>query len=63
MLDSAIQYAKKEKQYVYFLKKITTVFRTLNEQIELALERIFVLFGCEILKIVPGRVSTEVDAR
>ncbi|VDP66086.1 unnamed protein product [Schistosoma mattheei] len=36
---------------------------TLNEQIELALERIFVLFGCEILKIVPGRVSTEVDAR
>merc|ERR1711963_1304090 len=23
----------------------------------------FVLFGCEILKIVPGRVSTEVDAR
>lgn len=22
-----------------------------------------VLFGCEILKIVPGRVSTEVDAR
>ncbi|KAH9580889.1 Transaldolase [Schistosoma haematobium] len=50
LLDSAIQYAKKERQ-------------TLNEQIELALERIFVLFGCEILKIVPGRVSTEVDAR
>ena len=23
----------------------------------------FVEFGCEILKIVPGRVSTEVDAR
>ncbi|CAH8606722.1 unnamed protein product [Schistosoma rodhaini] len=50
LLDSAIQYANKQKQ-------------TLNEQIELALERIFVLFGCEILKIVPGRVSTEVDAR
>ncbi|CAH8530270.1 unnamed protein product [Schistosoma turkestanicum] len=50
LLDSAIQYAREKKQ-------------TLNEQIELALERIFVLFGCEILKIVPGRVSTEVDAR
>lgn len=24
---------------------------------------LFVLFGCEILKIIPGRVSTEVDAR
>ncbi|MDX1680131.1 MAG: transaldolase, partial [Akkermansiaceae bacterium] len=27
------------------------------------LDRILVLFGLEILKIVPGRVSTEVDAR
>ncbi len=28
-----------------------------------AVDKLFVLFGCEILKIVPGRVSTEVDAR
>jgi transaldolase len=28
-----------------------------------AMDRILVLFGLEILKIVPGRVSTEVDAR
>ena len=27
------------------------------------LDRVLILFGCEILKIVPGRVSTEVDAR
>ncbi|KAB7504857.1 Transaldolase [Armadillidium nasatum] len=27
------------------------------------MEKLFVLFGCEILKIVPGRVSIEVDAR
>lgn len=27
------------------------------------MDRIFVVFGKEILKIVPGRVSTEVDAR
>ncbi|MBS0627831.1 MAG: transaldolase, partial [Verrucomicrobia bacterium] len=28
-----------------------------------AMEKLFVNFGLEILKIVPGRVSTEVDAR
>ena len=28
-----------------------------------AMDRIFVVFGKEILKIIPGRVSTEVDAR
>jgi len=27
------------------------------------MDRLVVLFGTEILKIVPGRVSTEVDAR
>jgi transaldolase len=27
------------------------------------LDRLFVNFGCEILKLIPGRVSTEVDAR
>jgi transaldolase len=27
------------------------------------MDKLFVNFGCEILKIVPGRVSTEVDAR
>jgi transaldolase len=26
------------------------------------IDRLFITFGCEILKIVPGRVSTEVDA-
>ena len=27
------------------------------------MDKVAVLFGCEILKIIPGRVSTEVDAR
>nr|ACO15162.1 Transaldolase [Caligus clemensi] len=36
---------------------------TLDEKIEYAVDKLFVLFGCEILKIVPGRVSTEVDAQ
>jgi transaldolase len=31
--------------------------------VEAILDRILILFGLEILKIVPGRVSTEVDAR
>ena len=31
--------------------------------VALALDRLAVQFGLEILKIVPGRVSTEVDAR
>ena len=32
-------------------------------KIEAILDRILIIFGLEILKIVPGRVSTEVDAR
>jgi len=32
-------------------------------KVEAILDRIVILFGLEILKIVPGRVSTEVDAR
>lgn len=36
---------------------------SLEEQVEAAVDKLFVLFGCEILKLVPGRVSTEVDAR
>ncbi|XP_064490414.1 transaldolase-like [Ornithodoros turicata] len=36
---------------------------TPEEQLENAMDKLLVLFGCEILKIIPGRVSTEVDAR
>lgn len=34
-----------------------------KEQMDALIDRLFVDFGQEILKIVPGRVSTEVDAR
>jgi transaldolase len=34
-----------------------------GQTLEIALEKLFVNFGIEILKIVPGRVSIEVDAR
>ena len=33
------------------------------KRVEATIDRILILFGTEILKIVPGRVSTEVDAR
>lgn len=39
------------------------VFRSEEEQIKNASDKLFVLFGAEILKRIPGRVSTEVDAR
>ena len=34
-----------------------------STQIALAMDKFAVLIGCEILKIIPGRISTEVDAR
>jgi transaldolase len=34
-----------------------------EERAKVIIDRLLILFGCEILKIVPGRVSTEVDAR
>jgi len=36
---------------------------SLEEQIVNVTDKLFVSFGCKILEIVPGRVSTEVDAR
>lgn len=37
--------------------------RTIEEQTEEAMDNLVVLFGTEILSLIPGRVSTEVDAR
>lgn len=34
-----------------------------EEQLSATMDQLSVLFGCKILEIVPGRVSTEVDAR
>ncbi|KAI5119412.1 hypothetical protein M0805_004899 [Coniferiporia weirii] len=36
---------------------------SLDEQVEASMDRLLVEFGKEILAIIPGRVSTEVDAR
>ncbi|ODV95433.1 hypothetical protein PACTADRAFT_50154 [Pachysolen tannophilus NRRL Y-2460] len=50
LINIAVEYAKKHG-------------KTVDEQATLALDRLLVEFGKEILAIVPGRVSTEVDAR
>ncbi|MCZ6673662.1 MAG: transaldolase [Verrucomicrobia bacterium] len=34
-----------------------------SERLGLIIDRVLILFGLEILKLIPGRVSTEVDAR
>lgn len=34
-----------------------------DQQIDIAMDKLSVLIGCEIVNIVPGKVSTEVDAR
>lgn len=43
--------------------KINYSYRTIEEQTEEAMDNLVVLFGTEILSLIPGRVSTEVDAR
>jgi len=50
LIDQAVEYAKKHGG-------------SKEEQVDAALDRLLVEFGKEILKIVPGKVSTEVDAR
>lgn len=49
IMDEAYRYSQKAKSP--------------EEQMTLFMDKLFVLVGVEILKIVPGRVSTEVDAR
>ncbi|POS74992.1 transaldolase [Diaporthe helianthi] len=50
LIDEAVQYAKKAGG-------------DLDTQVDAALDSLLVEFGKEILKIIPGKVSTEVDAR
>ena len=56
---SLILKAAQMPEYAELLGKVTAE----AESMEDALDKLAVFFGLEILKIVPGRVSTEVDAR
>lgn len=56
--------AAKLPQYSFLFEKAIAYGKAQSaNQLEAALDYLSVLFGVEILKIVPGRVSTEVDAR
>lgn len=64
---SLILAAANQKKYAHLIEKAAEYGKksgsTLAEQVEAALDITCVLFGKEILSIIPGRVSTEVDAR
>ncbi|HSH92416.1 MAG TPA: transaldolase [Ramlibacter sp.] len=58
---SLILKAVQKPEYAPLLKETMTRFG--DRAIDETMDRLLVRFGCEILKIIPGRVSTEVDAR
>lgn len=64
---SLILAASQKPEYRTLVDKAVAEFKGSSlsgaAKLEAVLDRIVVLFGLEILKIVPGRVSTEVDAR
>lgn len=64
---SLILQAAAKPEYKHLVQKAIDEHRDseLNGQalVDSIIDRILILFGIEILKIVPGRVSTEVDAR
>ena len=58
---SLILQAAAKPEYKHLVEQAVTEAKA--DGMEAILDRILILFGLEILKIVPGRVSTEVDAR
>ena len=58
---SLILKAVQKPEYLPLLKD--TVAAHGNEAMDAQIDRLLVRFGCEILATIPGRVSTEVDAR
>ena len=58
---SLILKAVQKPEYLPLLKAIVAAHG--NEPMDAQIDRLLVRFGCEILAIIPGRVSTEVDAR
>lgn len=64
---SLIYTASQDPKYAHLLDEALAYSRRKStdtkKQIGFAIDKLFINFGLEILKIVPGRVSTEVDAR
>jgi transaldolase len=60
---SLIYAASQQAQYQHLLDDAIRYGKDKKNALSEILDKIFVNFGLQILKIVPGRVSTEVDAR
>lgn len=64
---SLIFAASQKPQYKHLIEEAVKYgkvkAKSKEEELQLLMDKLFVNFGCEILKVVPGRVSTEVDAR
>lgn len=64
---SLILAATQKPEYSHLIEEAVayskTKARSSSNQDALLLDKLFVNFGLEILKLIPGRVSTEVDAR
>lgn len=61
---SLIYAASQQPQYKHLLEDAIRYGKAKGQhQADHILDKVFVNFGLEILKIIPGRVSTEVDAR
>src|SRR5881296_4485772 len=64
---SLVYAAIQKPEYTHLLEEVLTDRKKSglsgHEQIEDICDHLLVQFGCDILEIVPGRVSTETDAR
>ena len=64
---SLILAASSDSKYKYLIDQAVTDTKDCGKSgdalVEATIDRVLILFGNEILKIVPGRVSTETDAR
>ena len=58
---SLILKAVGKSDYQHLLKEVVDKFR--GKPLDEIMDHLLVRFGCEILSVIPGRVSTEVDAR
>src|SRR5690349_9647565 len=63
---SLLYHAAEMPVYRHLVEEATEIASELggshDRMAEEFIDRLFILFGCEILKVVPGRVSTEVAA-
>ena len=62
-IDSIKQYAPQDATTNPSLILKAAQLPQYQHLIDASLNQVMVNFGCEILKVIPGRVSTEVDAR